>query len=101
MILFVHRKTYIRVIRLTDSTKPTDNLGKIVVKYDIAGRPTWLWDRSGVEYFRSWVGYQTLSGSEKRQIIGLLDNLNGVNYRSDDDMKTQWVKITGLRHSTV
>lgn len=90
MILFVHRETYISVIRLKSiGTKP-DNIGRL----RLCGK--WLWDTTGIDLFRSWVGYETLSGSDKRQIIGMLDNLNSVFYRSPKDMRTQWLKITGL-----
>jgi len=97
MIVFVHRAEYIRVIRLSSSAKPTDNLGKLIR----TSRRGWIWDVDGVEYFRSWIGYETLNGSEKRQLIGLLDNLNGIPYRAQEDMRTQWEKITGLKHATL
>lgn len=78
MIVFVHKATYIRVLRPPSLTQPTDNLGKIFRTMKnrgpgIIGRPEWIWDG----YYRK-MDCETINDSEKRQIIGLLDDLNGV-----------------------
>lgn len=36
-----------------------------------------------------------LYGSEKRQIIGMLDKLNGITGRDDRDMERRWNEIIG------
>jgi hypothetical protein len=89
MIVFVHRATYIRVIRLESMGKPTDNLGKIFR----IGRGEWIFDGC----YRNQLFYETLlNGSEKRQIIGLLDNLNGIMGREPGDSLRRWREIIGL-----
>lgn len=95
MILFAHRVTYISVIRLKSVGERPDNIGKL----RLCGE--WLWDTSGVDYFRSGVGYETLNGSEKCQIIGMLDDLNGVYYRPLRDMLDRWREITGLTKGAI
>lgn len=96
MIAFLHRATYIRVIRLPGISEPIDDLGKLFRTMKnrgpgVIGRPEWIWDGC----YRA-IDYETIDHSDKRQIIGLLDNLNGMLYRKPEDMRTQWEKITGL-----
>lgn len=93
MIVFVHRATYIRVIRLESMGKPTDNIGKIFrttigASAGITGRTEWMWDGC-------YRNIEALNGSEKRQIIGLLDDLNDVRYRPQADMRTRWDQVIG------
>ncbi len=96
MIVFGYRSTYIRVMRLSGMEQPTDNLGKIFRTTKnrgpgIIGRTEWFWDGC----YRA-IDSDTLDDSEKRQIIGMLDNLNSIRYRPQADMQDQWHKITGL-----
>ncbi len=45
---------------------------------------------------RNWEYYTDhLDHSEKRQIIGMLDKLNGITGREDDDMRRRWIEIIG------
>lgn len=52
----------------------------------------WLWDagRASLDIYR------TLSHSEKRDIIGMLDALNQAPIRPITDMKRRWEEIIGL-----
>ena len=98
MIVFVHRATYIRVIRLKSMGRPTDNLGKLFrvskgASEGITGRVEWVFDGC----YRNGFAYETeMNHSEKRQLIGLLDNLNGVIGRPQEEYRTRWEQIIGL-----
>jgi len=88
MILFTDRAEYIRCFRTT--TDGFDNIGVIHKQNE---------DMDWVIGFadKNWEHYETsLDGSEKRQIIGLLDKLNGIGYRNPDNMQARWVEIIGL-----
>jgi hypothetical protein len=103
MLLFVHRGTYIRVIGLKSMgcvighSTPTDNLGKIfrVMKgasAGITGRVEWVFDGC----YRNKTCYWTdLNPCEKRQLIGLLDDLNGVIGRPQEDYRNRFEQIIG------
>jgi len=94
MILMRDYGLYLSVFKCdwTDrrSNKPrlsADNIGQIVRcgdvwKMDFLGRDLTFWDH--------------LDGSEKRQIIGLLDKLNGIIGRPQSDMRRRWNEIIGL-----
>lgn len=92
MILFTDRTNYIRVFRTKKGGAGVVNIGTII-KPDKDSQ--WIWDVTGIDFFRSWVGYQTLNNSERRQIIGLLDKLNGIDYRPQEHMRTRWNEIIG------
>lgn len=91
MIMFTERATYINVLKA--NTKPTlsvVHLGKIRQVSDV-----WTMSFSG----RDWTYYtDLLDGSEKRQIIGMLDKLNSKITEPPDTMKNLrllWNKIIG------
>ena len=107
MLLFVHRATYIRVIRLTSMGRGTDNLGKLFrvmqgASAGITGRAEWVFDGR----YRNQTCYWTdLNHSEKRQLIGLLDNLNGVIGRPQEDYRNRFEEIIGpeppIKHQVI
>lgn len=92
MILFTERSTYINVLIARFSPRlSTEYLGKIRRISDV-----WEMQFSG----RNWTYYtDLLNGSEKRQIIGMLDKLNG-NVSDDPteelpDLRQRWNQIIG------
>ena len=103
MLVFVHRATYIRVIRLRKIGRKTDNLGKLFrvskgASAGITGRSEWVFDGC----YRNGFAYETeLSHAEKRELIGLMDNLNGVIGRPQEDYRTRWNQIIGLPQEKV
>ncbi len=95
MIVFAYNPHSIAVIRTfsgkreigdyrTGSRKP-EGIGRLQYVRE------WLWDQNRVPLEI----YQTLSHSEKREIIGMLDALNGQPVRPITEMKARWEEIIG------
>ncbi len=82
MIVFAYSPHGICVIR---TTSKTENIGRL--QYI---RREWLWDRRC-----DWQTYRTLDNSEKRQIIGMIDALEGNPIRPINDMRRRWKEIIG------
>ncbi len=105
MILFYNRPNDIQVIRTLSCTvgsyNGSDNIGVLTMDFSKTDKDRWIWDFSGASYLRSWTGFEALSGSEKRQIIGMLDKLNRIIYRNQDTMRARWEEITGLKGATL
>jgi hypothetical protein len=93
MILFSERATYINVFHA--EFKPTisvQKIGKIRMDHRTWLRRHWIVRFMGrnAEYFSD-----VLNGSEKRQIIGMLDKLNSITDRSLSDSARRWDEIIG------
>lgn len=91
MILFVERTTYINVLKAYFRPNlSVIHLGEIRRVSDV-----WQVRFCG----RDWTYYtDLLNGSEKRQIIGMCDKLNGEVIGptdSPDDSRTRWNQIIG------
>jgi hypothetical protein len=86
MILFTERATYINMFRATMKPKlSVVHLGRIQKISDV-----WQVRFTG----RNWTYYtDLLNGSEKRQIIGMLDKLNQVTGRDQGDMRRRWEEV--------
>lgn len=95
MIVFAYEQHGITVIRTfaknreigdyrTGSRKP-EGIGRLQYVLE------WFWDqdRVGREVYRA------LDNSEKRQIIGMMDALNGLPVRPITEMKQRWEMIIG------
>jgi hypothetical protein len=92
MILASERQTYLTLFRVHMMPKlSAEKVGTIKFR-----QGKWYVDFTG----RNWNHWSdTLDGSEKRQIIGLLDKLNEVHpyyYRPDDNMLARWNELIGL-----
>lgn len=97
MILFNDRATYITILHVHMTPElSVDNLGCIAYRRIIGQeKGTWEADFTG----RNWSALSDLlDGSEKRQIIGLLDKLNGL-FIGLEDPEAQWNDIIGQRES--
>lgn len=94
MIVFTYSPSGITVIRTF--AKPSDgDLYRTIRKPQGIGRlrlsGEWLWDARQA----SLDIYRTLSHSEKREIIGMLDALNQKPIRPITQMKARWEEIIG------
>lgn len=89
MIIFADRPESVKVMRTKKGGQGVDNAGTLRRADKFTG---WLWDKAGI----SWLVYGTFDHSEKRQIIGLIDKLNGVPYRTQETYLDRWREITGL-----
>ena len=92
MIIFTERATYINVLHASFKPKlSVAHLGEIRRISDV-----WQVRFTG----RNWAYYtDLLSGSEKRQIIGMRDKLNGKAIGPtdrSDDLRLRWNQIIGL-----
>ena len=90
MILVSERADYLTVFRV--HMRPKMSADKVGVIRTHNGQ--WRMEFTGTSYY--WDAY--LDGSEKRQILGLLDKLNGTDYRTKNASaaKRWWDDITGL-----
>jgi len=103
MLVFHYSPHGISIIRTYSRTPITSGNYRLSRKPEGIGRfhmvqkLHWFWDQNKV----SIECYQTLDNTEKREIIGMLDALNGEPVRPITDMKRRWEEIIGpiaVRH---
>lgn len=94
MILFTHRASYIKVFQSHMNPRlSVKDIGRIRELSAI-----WTMQFIG----RNWSCYtDLLNDSEKRQIIGLLDNLNSVTGRDPISCADRWNEIIGLTEGAI
>lgn len=90
MIFFVNGNGDVRVIRRDDDSGKVENIGRFVKE------KKWLWDQTAGTGRRSWLYYETFTGAEKRDIIGLLDKMNGIDDRPITEALEQWYRTSKL-----
>ena len=86
MIIAIERASYITIQRARFTPKlSVVQIGKLREISDV-----WsvLFEGRNLQHYSD-----LLNGSEKRQIIGLLDKLNQTDYRAQEDMRRYWNKI--------
>lgn len=91
MIVFAYSPYGISVIRTFPKGKKPEGIGRFHRNTDLWDGLTWLWDtrRASLDIYR------TLSHSEKREIIGMLDALNQQPIRPITNMRQRWEDIIG------
>jgi len=95
MVIFTYLAQRIDVIRTFSRERKTGDYRTKPRKPESIGRfqfvGEWLWDagRASLDIYR------TLDHSEKRQIIGMMDALNGLPIRAISDMRRRWEEIIG------
>ena len=85
MLIFKYTPNGIAVIRPTAKGKKAEGIGRLRRVGE------WLWDQNTV----GREIYRTMENSEKRDLIGMIDALNGEIPRSISDMKRRWEEIIG------
>lgn len=105
MILFYNRIDDIQVMlskrKWQQQLPDLKNLGRLIVCLSRAQGDQWIWDFSDTSFLRSSAGFEVLDGSEKQDLIGMIDKLNGLYYRTPNTIRARWQKITGLTGATL
>ncbi len=97
MILFYNRTNDIQVMRTKNCGLGVDDIGCLRQPDTGQSQPNWIWDFGDLW----WERIEDFSSTEKHCIIGMLDKLNGVDYRNQDTMLARWEELTGPKGATI